>query len=104
MRRSPERSVKEYLADLCPVEIELEETTVQRAKTPVQGPDLARGRSDNHMGDPTGGFLHPLRLLAVGLAIAPFVVLELVLAGLDVADPSRADDPLSSHPGSDLDT
>ena len=35
------------------------------------------------------------RLLAVGLAVAPFVVLELVLWGLDVADPSRADDPLS---------
>ncbi len=35
------------------------------------------------------------RLLAVSLALVPFVVLELVLWGLDVADPSGADDPLS---------
>ena len=35
------------------------------------------------------------RLLTVFLALCPFVVLETVLWGLDVADPSLADDPLS---------
>jgi len=46
-------------------------------------------------GTPHAGRRRAFRLLTVSLALVPFVVLELVLWSLDIANPSRADDPLS---------
>ena len=62
----------------------------------MSAPEISQTASTD--GPATGGRLHRrrlFRLLAVVFAVIPFLVLELLLWGLDVADPSLADDPLS---------